>query len=153
MPTIAMSSKKDNVSRHTNVAHRLLHTDCCTHIQQRTTHLPPPCLPVLVAHPPYTIVPSPCGRPCLSCSPVYTSLCQCARINKIEKSVSIDHTRNCIDTYNQNIKIYPRITSTFQVIRACMCIYVVGTGSYTTSTTNMYHKDFTYAKITARMSV
>ena len=44
------------------------------------------------------------------------------KISKIEKNVSLDHTRPCIQTYNKNIKIYPRINSTFKVIRACIFI-------------------------------
>ena len=44
------------------------------------------------------------------------------RINKIEKNVSIDHTRHCIQTSNKNFKIYPRINSTFKVIRTCIFI-------------------------------
>ena len=44
------------------------------------------------------------------------------KISKIEKSVSIDHTRHCIQTYNKNKKIYPRITSTVKVIQPCIFI-------------------------------
>ena len=40
------------------------------------------------------------------------------KISKIEKNVSIDHTRPCIQTYNKNKKIHVRITSTVKVIRA-----------------------------------
>ena len=42
------------------------------------------------------------------------------KISKIEKNVSIDHTRHCIQTSNKNLKIYPRINSTFKVIRKCI---------------------------------
>ena len=42
--------------------------------------------------------------------------------NEIEKKVSTDPTRHCIDTYNQTIKIHVRITSTVKVIRASMFI-------------------------------
>ena len=34
------------------------------------------------------------------------------KISKIEKNVSIDHTRHCIQTSNQNKKIHVRINST-----------------------------------------
>ena len=44
------------------------------------------------------------------------------KISKIEKKVSIDHTRNCIQTSTKNKKIYPRIHSTVKVIRACIFI-------------------------------
>ena len=40
------------------------------------------------------------------------------KISQIEKSVSIDPTRPCIYTSNQNIKIHVRIHSTVNVIRA-----------------------------------
>jgi hypothetical protein len=60
---------------------------------------------------------------------------------KIEKSVSIDHTRHCIQTSNQNKKIHVRINSTVKSYTSMYFHNVVGTGSYTTSTTNMYHKD------------
>jgi len=78
------------------------------------------------------------------------------QISEIEKSVSIDPTRPCIQTYNQNIQIQVRITSTVNVIRASIFQIVVGTGSYTTSTTNMYHQhvqDFTYYRDTAAFVV
>ena len=42
--------------------------------------------------------------------------------SKIEKNVSLDHTRNCISTSNKNKKIYPRINSTVKVIPACIFI-------------------------------
>ena len=42
--------------------------------------------------------------------------------SKIEKNVSLDHTRNCISTSNKNKKIRVRIHSTVKVIRACMFI-------------------------------
>jgi hypothetical protein len=42
--------------------------------------------------------------------------------SKIEKNVSLDHTRPCIQTYNKKIKRYPRINSTVKVIRACIFI-------------------------------
>jgi hypothetical protein len=41
-------------------------------------------------------------------------------ISQIEKNVSLDHTRNCIQTYNKNKKIHVRINSTVKVIRACI---------------------------------
>ena len=44
------------------------------------------------------------------------------KINHIEKRVSIDHTRPCIQTYNKNKKIHVRITSTVKVIRTCIFI-------------------------------
>ena len=44
------------------------------------------------------------------------------KINNIEQSVSLDDTRRCIHTYNKNIQIYPRIHSTVNVIRTCLCI-------------------------------
>ena len=44
------------------------------------------------------------------------------KINNIEKSVSLDHTRRCIHTYNKNIQIHPRIHSTVNVIRTCLFI-------------------------------
>jgi hypothetical protein len=51
---------------------------------------------------------------------------QCQRrwlkISKIEKNVSIDHTRHCIQTSNQNKKNPVRINSTFKVIRKCIFI-------------------------------
>jgi len=47
---------------------------------------------------------------------------ECLKISKIEKKVSTDHTRPCIQTYNKNKKIHVRITSTVKVIRACMFI-------------------------------
>jgi hypothetical protein len=78
------------------------------------------------------------------------------KISEIEKSVSLDPTRPCIQTYNQNIQIQVRITSTVNVIRASIFQIVVGTGSYTTSTTNMYHQhvqDFTYYRDTAAFVV
>ena len=40
------------------------------------------------------------------------------KISQIEKKVSLDPTRPCISTSNQNIKIHVRITSTVNVIRA-----------------------------------
>ena len=40
----------------------------------------------------------------------------------IEKRVSLDHTRNCISTYNKNKKRHVRIHATDNVIRACMFI-------------------------------
>jgi hypothetical protein len=43
-------------------------------------------------------------------------------ISNIDKNVSLDHTRHCIHTYNKKIKIYLRINSTVNVIRACMFI-------------------------------
>jgi hypothetical protein len=45
---------------------------------------------------------------------------QYLKINNIEKSVSSDPTRPCIHTYNKNLKIYPRINSTVNVIRTCI---------------------------------
>ena len=47
---------------------------------------------------------------------------QSLKINNIEQSVSLDHTRHCIHTYNKNIQIYPRIHSTVNVIRTCLFI-------------------------------
>ena len=44
------------------------------------------------------------------------------KISQIEKNVSLDPTRPCIQTYNQNIKIHVRINSTVKVIRACIFI-------------------------------
>jgi hypothetical protein len=44
------------------------------------------------------------------------------KISHIEKNVSLDPTRLCLPTYNKHLKIYPRINSTFKVIRACICI-------------------------------
>ena len=45
---------------------------------------------------------------------------QYLKINNIEKSVSSDPTRPCIQTSNKNLKIYPRINSTVNVIRTCI---------------------------------
>ena len=42
--------------------------------------------------------------------------------NEIEKKVSTDPTRHCIDTYKKHTKRQVRITSTVNVIRACMFI-------------------------------
>ena len=44
------------------------------------------------------------------------------KISKIEKNVSLDHTRNCISTSNKHKKIHVRINSTVKVIRACIFI-------------------------------
>ena len=41
---------------------------------------------------------------------------------KSDKNVSLDRTRPCMDTYNKNIKIHPRIHSTVNVIRTCLFI-------------------------------
>ena len=63
---------------------------------------------------------------------------------KSKKNVSIDHTRNCIQTYNKNKKIHVRINSTVKVIRTCIFILLsVLEGTQLvppTCTTNMYHK-------------
>ena len=48
--------------------------------------------------------------------------CTSCKISTIEKSVSLDHTHNCIQTSHKNIKIHVRIHSTVNVIRACIFI-------------------------------
>ena len=66
------------------------------------------------------------GRPISSSSRAAKCWPRCPRsrrrrhlkINQIEKKVSIDHTRHCIDTYNKNKQIHVRIHSTVNVIRA-----------------------------------
>ena len=67
------------------------------------------------------------------------------KTSKIEKNVSIDHTRHCIQTYNKNKKIHVRIHSTFKVIRTCIFILLavlkVTQRVQPTCTTNT---DFTY---------
>ena len=56
------------------------------------------------------------------------------------KKVSFDHIRHCIQNmqYTSNNYMF-RLHSTFQVIRACMCI--LWSVLEVTRTTNMYHKD------------
>ena len=65
-------------------------------------------------------------------------------INQIEKSVSLDHTRPCISTSNQNTKRHVCITFNLQSYTNMYVHNLIGTGSCTTSTTNMYDNYFTY---------
>ena len=58
----------------------------------------------------------------LHCPPPAFHMGPYLNINHIEKRVGIDRTRPCIDTYNKNIKIQHRTTSTFKVIRARLFI-------------------------------
>jgi hypothetical protein len=60
-------------------------------------------------------------------------------ISKIEKNVSIDHTRNCIQTSNKK-KNTCSYTFNIQSYTSTYFHIVGGTSSYTTSTTNMYNK-------------
>jgi len=67
------------------------------------------------------------------------------QFQNIEKSsVSLDPTRNCIQTYNYKYKKTTSYNFNSQSDPSKYFHHVVGTGSYTTSTTNMYHKYFTY---------
>ena len=67
------------------------------------------------------------------------------KISNIEKKALVLILLVLVFTHKIKIKKkHVRIHSTFKVIRACLFILIGGTESYTTSTTNMYHKDFTY---------
>ena len=72
---------------------------------------------------------------------------QYLKINNIEKSVSSDPTRPCIQTSNKNLKIYPRIHSTFKVIRTCMFIMLsVLKGTQRVPPTCIINTDFTISR-------
>ena len=65
--------------------------------------------------------------------------------SRIEKNVSLDHTRNCIYTYNKNLKIHVRINSTVKVIRARIFIMLsVLEGTQRVPPTCIIKTDFTY---------
>ena len=65
-----------------------------------------------------TTSPPPVNHPQNDCCPRST-----LKISKIEKNVSIDHTRPCIQPYNKNTKRPVRIHSTVNVIRTCIFIW------------------------------
>jgi hypothetical protein len=56
-----------------------------------------------------------------------------------EKNVSIDHTRHCIKPQLKIKKLHVRIKFNSPSDPSLSFHIVVGTGRYTTSTTNMYH--------------
>ena len=62
------------------------------------------------------------------------------KINNV-KSVSIDRTRRCIHTSNKNKNNTRSYTFNRQSDPSLYFDNMIGTGSYTTSTTNMYKKD------------
>ena len=79
------------------------------------------------------------------CPPNPWTLQGCLRLEVTSKKrVSSDPTRNCIYTSNKNTKIHGRRHSNRQSYTTMYFHIRIGTGSYTTSTTNMYPQEFTY---------
>jgi hypothetical protein len=87
---------------------------------------------------------SPCSCSCLECcftksSDTVSDKCD-LKTNKIEKRVSLDHTRPCISTSKKHKKKTGSYTCNSPSDPSLSVHRVVGTGSCTTSTTNMYNK-------------